>query len=209
MRKLFVKLIRPLYMVYFKLIWRYNNRHNYTYAQNKFFYRNVSVGKATYGPIEVLYDMGTSRLSIGNYCSIAANVKFFLGGHHDYKRISLYPFQTFVYKGFNGCNRNTSMDIIVEDDVWIGYDCIILPGAHVGKGCVIGARSIVTGNIPPYSIYVGNKVIKKRFSDDIISIIKDIDFAAIRHCAGDSYEKFCATQITEDNVLIVKELFEN
>jgi acetyltransferase-like isoleucine patch superfamily enzyme len=115
------------------------------------------VGKATYGPIEVLYDSGTARLSIGNYCSIASNVKFFLGGGHNYRKISTFPFQTKVYKGYGSSNRTEKLDIIVEDDVWIGYDCIILSGSRIGKGSVIGARSVVTGIIPPYSVYVGNK----------------------------------------------------
>lgn len=66
--------------------------------------------------------------------------------------------------------------IIIEDDVWIGYDALIMPGVTIGKGSVIGARAIVTKDVPPYSIYVGNKVIKKRFSEDIINKLSTIDF---------------------------------
>ena len=56
-------------------------------------------------------------------------------------------------------------DIVIEDDVWIGFGVLIMSGVKVGKGSVIGARSIVTKDVPPYSIFVGNKVIKKRFPD--------------------------------------------
>jgi len=54
--------------------------------------------------------------------------------------------------------------IVVDDDVWIGSNCTILDGAHIGKGVVIAAGSVVTGNIPPYTIYGGQpaKFLKKR-----------------------------------------------
>ena len=58
----------------------------------------------------------------------------------------------------------TRVGIIIEDDVWVGSNAIFLDGAHVGKGCVIGAGSVVRGNIPPYSIAVGvpAKVVRSR-----------------------------------------------
>ena len=92
------------------------------------------------------------------------------------------------------------MDIIVEDDVWIGYDCIILSGSVIGKGSVIGARSVVKGTIPPYSVYVGNKVIKRRFSEELINRIKGIDFSKINHTKGDQYQSFCCTTVNNENM---------
>lgn len=187
-------------MFFFRWNWRLHNGKNETIAMNRFHWRNVTVGKKTYGPIEVLYDQGTARLKIGNYCSIASNVKFFLGGSHNYKRISTFPFQTKVYAGKGFSSRDENLDVLVEDDVWIGYDSIILPGAKIGKGSVIGARSVVTGVIPPYSIYVANKVIKKRFSDDIISKLISIDFSKIEHINSDIYSEHCNDEVTPDNV---------
>jgi acetyltransferase-like isoleucine patch superfamily enzyme len=170
---------------------------------------NVSVGKGTYGPIEILYDAGIAHLSIGHYCSIADNVKFFLGGGHDYKRISTYPFQTKVYKSINAKNRDKDLDIEICDDVWIGYDTILLAGSKIGKGCVIGARSVVTGKIPPYSIYVGNKVIKKRFPDDIIAKLQEIDFSNINHYSNDDYQPLCTEVVTNENIdLMLKHFCE-
>ena len=207
--KRIIKIIpKSLYMLFFRYNWRRSNKHNATRAINRFHSENVSVGKKTYGPIEILYDSGSGKLSIGNYCSLANSVKFFLGGEHNYKKISTFPFQTKVYNGIGASHRNESLDIIVEDDVWIGYDCIVLAGAKIGKGSVIGARSIVTGTIPPYSVYVGNKVIKKRFSDDIITVIKTIDFSKIKHFAGDHYERYCNEELSTKNVEEIRESFE-
>ena len=105
-----------------------------------------------------------------------------------------------MYGGGRNTTKSEKVDIVVEDDVWIGFDCIIMPGSRIGKGSVIGARSIVKGNIPPYSVYVHNKVIKPRFTEEIIEKIKDIDFHQIRHQKGDSYHKFCNTELTIENV---------
>lgn len=103
--------------------------------------------------------------------------------------------------------RDEKLDIIVEDDVWIGYDCIVLAGAKIGKGSVIGARSVVTGTIPPYSVYVGNKVIKKRFTDELISKLQNIDFSKSHHRIGDDYEKYCSMEVKDDNVKQIVEAF--
>lgn len=79
--KVFIRpLAMPLMMVFYRLRWMLRNRHNDTSAINKFHQDHVTVGNVTYGPIEVLYDNGSGRLSIGNYCSIAQHVKFLLGG---------------------------------------------------------------------------------------------------------------------------------
>lgn len=155
----------------------------------------------------MLYDTGAGCLSIGNYCSIAQDVKFFAGGGHNYRRISTYPFATKVYGGKDDVPRDEKLDIIVEDDVWIGYDCIVLAGAKIGKGSVIGARSVVTGTIPPYSVYVGNKVIKNRFSDELISKLQNIDFSKIHHRIGADYEKYCSMEVKDDNVKQIVEAF--
>ena len=66
---------------------------------------------------------------------------------------------------------NEYKDIIVEEDVWIGINVTLLAGAHIGRGAIIGACSVVTKEIPPYAVAVGNpaKVIKFKWSiDDIL-----------------------------------------
>lgn len=68
-------------LAFHKYAWRKQNRHNDTEAINYFTRSNVKVGKHTYGPIEVLYDTGAVKVTIGNYCSIAKAVKMFGGGY--------------------------------------------------------------------------------------------------------------------------------
>lgn len=189
----------------FKRIWREKNESNKTFAVNVFPIHMVKVGKCSYGPIEVILPNENMKINIGNYVSIGPEVKF-LGGAHYYKRISTYPFQSLVYHEATMTKKNC--DINIEDDVWIGYDTIIMEGVTIGKGAVIGARSIVAKDVPPYSIFVGNKVIKKRFSDGIIEKVKRIDFSAIEHSADDAYRKYCQVEVDEKNVDELLHYFE-
>lgn len=90
---------------------------------------------------------------IGNKCAIAPNCTI-IGSNHNFQRIDI----PIKQQGFS------TLGIIIEDDVWIGANSVVLDGVTIGKGSVIGAGSIVTKSIPPYSIAVGNpcKVIKSR-----------------------------------------------
>ena len=110
-------------------------------------------------------------LEIGSYCSFAENLDFILGGEHDTKWVSTFPFierwQLSELKG--KATQKTRGDITIGNDVWIGHGVTILSGTTIGTGAIIGAGAIVRGNIPPYSIAVGvpAKVVKKRFSVEI------------------------------------------
>ena len=178
--------------------WKKNNQKNNIKLKSVIPLEMLDVGKATYGNLNIkVYDK-KAKIKIGNYCSIADNVVFLVGGEHDYKRISTFPFQSLIYK--QKTKKNEKNDIVVDDDVWIGYESLILSGSHIGKGSVIGARSVVKGEIPPYSVYVGNKIIKKRFSDEIINKLNDIDYSKIDHVFGDEYSIICQEDITEYNV---------
>lgn len=187
--------------------WRKKNKDNFTTANNTFSIRNVTVGKKTYGPLNIKwYPSATdAKLLIGSYCSIAEKVQFIMGGEHDYKRLSTWPFQSKVYhqQGKQAIDR----DIYIEDDVWIGYDTLILSGAHIGQGSVIAARSVVSGNIPPYSVYVGNKIIKYRFSEEIIEKLLKINYQAIEHEKDDEYSRYCQDHIDAGNIDLIIDAF--
>ena len=82
-----------------------------------------------------------------------------------------------------------------------------MSGVKIGKGSVIGARSVFAKDVPPYSIFVGNKVIKKRFSDVVIDRLLRIDFSAVSNQTGDAYAAHCQDELTDDNANDLIRLF--
>ncbi|MCR5419377.1 MAG: CatB-related O-acetyltransferase, partial [Lachnospiraceae bacterium] len=139
---------------------------------------------------------------IGDYCSIAGEVHFVMGGEHNYKHTSTYPFAEKVfYEKTDGICRGP---IVVKDDVWIGFGVIILSGVTIGQGSVIAAGSIVTKDVPPYSVWIGNCVKKKRFSEKIIEELLRIDYTKVE---PEGYRAFTDEELTDENVRnIVEEL---
>lgn len=183
--------------------WREENPNNDTFAETMFIRQNVKVGDYTYGPLNIEHYYPDAKLSIGKYCSIAKKVTFMLGGNHGTKAITTYPFGPRVYNkigvGYMGSPK-WNVNIVIEDDVWIGYDALILPGVTIGRGAIIGARSVVTKDIPPYSVYAGSRIVKKRFSDEIIEKLMGIDYSKVNHIHKDAFADDWHTKITEDNV---------
>lgn len=119
----------------------------------------------------------SSRLSgikIGSFTSIASNV-IIQEDYHRYDKISTYFMNRNIFKGDIDIDITTKGPIIIEEDVWIGSNTVILSGVTIGRGLIIGAGSVVTKNIPRYSIVAGNpaKKIKTRFEDQIIQQLED------------------------------------
>lgn len=167
----FIKIIKKKYRKKnFVKEWKKRNSHNSTYPVNIFKIDNVKVGRKSYGPLEVYsWDNENEKLIIGSFCSIAKNVKFILGGNHNYLKLTTYPIQ-LEYSNTK-IPGETKGPIIIESDVWIGYGATILSGLTIGQGAVIGAMSVVTKNVYPYTIVAGNpaKIINYRFNEDIIN----------------------------------------
>lgn len=158
--------------------WRARNPHNHTVITNVFPFNDITVGRHTYGPLTVLrWESPGEGLDIGSFCSIASGVKFILGGGHDLNTLSTYPFRHY----FSGEDivATTKGRVRISDDVWIGTDATILSGVSIGQGAVIAARSLVTGDVPAYAVVGGNpaKVIRYRFSPEIINILKQVDYS--------------------------------
>lgn len=171
---------------------------------------NIIVGDYTYyddpdGPenfeANVLYHFPFigDKLIIGRFCAIAKGVEFIMNGaNHNMAGISTYPFYIFgqgwekampeagelPYKG----------DTIVGNDVWLGYESTIMPGVSIGDGAIIASKSVVTSDVPPYSIVGGNpaKVIKYRFDD-----------ATIQRLLSVAWWDWSAEKITENIAVIV------
>lgn len=172
--------IKSRYRSYsFKRNWRKNNGHNQTSAGNIFNDKIVSVGKYTYGQLNVLTFDDKTKLSIGNFCSIGPNVWFIPSADHSLNHISTYPYKVNVLgEALEGVAKG---DIIVEDDVWIGLGATILSGVRIGQGAVIAAGAVVSKDVPPYAIVAGTpaKPLKNRVSDDIISFLLTLDYKAL------------------------------
>ncbi len=111
---------------------------------------------------------------MGNFCSIAENLTVYLGGNHQTKWISTYPFGHIhkdVFNKFDGTGHpSTKGDVIIGNDVWIGDGVTIMSGVKIGDGCVVAANSHVVKDCLPYSLVGGNpaKFIKNRFDQDTI-----------------------------------------
>jgi virginiamycin A acetyltransferase len=120
----------------------------------------------------VLYHFGEECLIIGKFCALGTGVQFIMNGaNHSLSGFSTYPFYIFGNGWENFQPEEFSKgDMIVGNDVWIGYDSLIMPGVKIGDGAVIGARSVVTRDVEPYGIVGGNpaRLIRKRFSEEII-----------------------------------------
>ncbi|BCZ47736.1 acetyltransferase [Clostridium gelidum] len=127
------------------------------------------------------YPINNDKLIIGKFCSIACKAKFLMtSGNHAMKSLSTYTFPIFYEEWDETLNIKDAWDnkgdIIIGNDVWIGYDAIIMSGVKIGDGAIIGTRALVTKDVAPYTIVGGvpAKPIKKRFDDDIISKLLDI-----------------------------------
>jgi chloramphenicol O-acetyltransferase type B len=137
--------------------------------------QKLIVGVKTYGLNDktCIFHNPDERIEIGSFCSIAGDVRIFGGGEHDYKRPTTFPIQYFFSNRCKDYNYDafSKGKTIIGNDVWLGHGSLIMSGVKIGDGSVIGAKCVVTQNIDPYSIVVGNpcRVIKKRFSDDIIN----------------------------------------
>ncbi len=161
--------------------------HSTVYLQNVVTDPSISVGEYTiyddfvrdpreFQKNNVLYHypVNRERLVIGRFCSIACGAKFlFNSANHTLNSLSTYPFPILfeewpldvedIPRAWD--NRG---DIVVGNDVWIGYEAVILAGVTIGDGAVIGARAVVTRDVPPYTIVGGvpAKPIRTRFDRD-------------------------------------------
>ena len=120
------------------------------------------------------FDFTGDKLTIGKFCMIASGVEFIMNGaNHLVDAVSSFPFAVFggdwagAMEGKTYPNRG---DIVVGNDVWIGYQATIMSGVKIGDGAIIGAKSVVTSDVPPYSIVGGNpaRIIRKRHDDATI-----------------------------------------
>ena len=122
------------------------------------------------------YPIHREKLIIGKFCSIACGTKFLFNcANHSLKSLSTYTFPLFYEEWeLEKSNITTAWDnkgdIVIGNDVWIGYEAVIMAGVHIGDGAIIAARAVVTKDVPPYTIVGGTpaKEIRKRFDAEVI-----------------------------------------
>ena len=122
------------------------------------------------------YPIHREKLIIGKFCSIACGTKFLFNcANHTLKFLSTYTFPLFYEEWeLEKSNITTAWDnkgnIVIGNDVWIGYEAVIMAGVHIGDGAIIAARAVVTKDVPPYTIVGGTpaKEIRKRFDAEVI-----------------------------------------
>ena len=124
------------------------------------------------------YGNAKEHLKIGHYCCIAEDVVFLTGGNHTISTFSQFPFDAYYNTG-RAHQAPCKGPIVVGDDVWIGFGATVLSGVTIGQGAIIGAKSIVTKDVPPYAIYVGNKVVKYRYPENIVEKMIRFDFSKL------------------------------
>lgn len=122
------------------------------------------------------YPVNKDRLIIGKFCSIACGAKFLMNSaNHTLHSLSSYTFPLYDDEWEQGMKPKESWDnkgnIVIGNDVWIGFEAVVLAGVTIGDGAIIGTRAVVTKDIPPYTIVGGipAEPIRKRFSDDDIA----------------------------------------
>ncbi|MGX8852602.1 CatB-related O-acetyltransferase [Amedibacillus sp. YH-ame10] len=130
------------------------------------------------------YSINQDKLIIGKFCSIACGVKFlFNSANHTRNSLSTYPFPLFfeewdLDKKEVAQSWDNKGDIMIGNDVWIGYEAVIMAGVNIADGAIIAARAVVTKDVPPYTIVGGvpAKEIKKRFSEETITTLLNIQW---------------------------------
>lgn len=144
-------------------------------------FSKVTVGRGTYGTPEIV-GVFSESLTIGSFVSIASEVTIILANHKS-DGVSTYPFKNvdWVSKEFRpiqipDVHAVSKGPVVIGNDVWIGKSAIILPGVSIGDGAVIGAQSVVTKDVLPYSVAVGNpaRLVKFRLTPDQIAGLMQI-----------------------------------
>lgn len=170
------------------------NLKNQCYIKNVIKAPNISIGDFTYyeDPVDstkfeencVLFNWPEfgDRLVIGNFCAIANGVKFLMGSaNHRMGSVTTYPFAAFGGQWEDSVPPHLSQlphkgNTVIANDVWLGRECVIMPGVHIGSGAIVAAHSVVTSDVPPYAVVGGNpaRLIKMRFDSEMIELLQQL-----------------------------------
>lgn len=128
------------------------------------------------------YPVFGDKLVIGKFCQIAHGTQFIMGAaNHRLCSATTYPFNVIggawaeIAPAHLGELPHKG-DTIIGNDVWFGRNCVVMPGVKIGDGAIVAAHSVVTRDVPPYSLVGGNpaRFIKKRFDDELIGLLQEL-----------------------------------
>ena len=132
------------------------------------------IGEWTYGLPQIYRSPHCGKLKIGKFCSIASGVIVSLWDEHRQTDVTTFPFNDSEdWPEIRAFEHERSpkpvlKDVIVGNDVWICADVVLLAGANIGDGAIVGANSVVDGDVRPYAVVVGNRAEerRRRFPDE-------------------------------------------
>jgi virginiamycin A acetyltransferase len=130
----------------------------------------------------VLYHYGPEKLVIGRFCALGTGVRFLMNGaNHRMDGPSTFPFPSMGGSWADHFDLLTGLpnrgDTVVGHDVWFGYGATVLPGVRIGNGAIVGAGSVVTGDVPDYGIVGGNPARLLRIRYDARDVARLLDVA--------------------------------
>lgn len=159
------------------------------------------------------YPINQDRLIIGKFCSIACGAKFvFTSANHTMASLSTYPFPLFFEEWDTPISEvrtswDNKGDIVIGNDVWIGYEAVIMSGVHIGDGAIIGTRAVVTKDVEPYTIVGGlpAKPIRKRYSQDTILKLEELRWWDL----PDEQIKRLLPAVKSGDIAVLEETYKN
>ena len=122
--------------------------------------REFDIGRYSWGHLSVNNRAAGCKLRIGQFCSLAYGTQVILGGEHRTDFVTTYRFGTYApFDEWYTPPADSAVgrgDVTIGNDVWVGHEATILSGVSLGDGVVVGARSVVRQDAPPYALVVGN-----------------------------------------------------
>lgn len=165
-------------LLLFRRRWRRRFPESQIVPRNVFGADGVEVGRGSYGAVRVVTSSENPRIRIGAWCSFA-DITVVCGNEHPMDRLTTYPFRAKLLRecGGEGVPKG-DRGVTICDDVWVGHNAVILDGVTLGRGCVVGAGAVVSKDVPPYGVAVGNpaRVVKSRFPEEVVGRLLALDF---------------------------------
>lgn len=140
-------------------------------------------------------------VKIYSNCILSANI-YISSGNHFFR---LYPERLINDQDSEYfVQPNNNLEVIIEEDVWIGWGVVIMPGIIIGRGSVIGAQTVVTKNVPPYTVVAGvpSKFISTRLNFQPQRILNPLDDFSLPYFYRGFYQNISLLNLSRKNGLI-------